>query len=196
VGATLIAAVMVVLAIGLGWKSRGGTGSSLDDVAGRQAQGAAANGKARGAPGEIPPSQPAVPVSFGGDGEVIRPAPGTVRIIDPESGLEVVITLPPGTALVAGQIVPKDNRPTTSAGSGTTRPGTGTTGTTGGPTTTGDAPTSTSERTTTTSEETTTTAESTTTTTVDPNATTPSVPASEGGGLGGLLDSVVDLLTP
>jgi hypothetical protein len=133
-------------------------------------------------------------VSFGGDGEVIRPAPGTVRIIDPESGLEVVITLPPGTTLVAGQIVPKDNRPTTSAGSGTTRPRTGTAGVTGGPITT-EGTTSTSERTTTTSEATTTTVEPTTTT-LGTNTTTSDVPAPAGDGLGGLLDSAVDLLAP
>jgi hypothetical protein len=191
---TLAAAAAGVLAVGLGWMNGDGRDSSLDDLAGSQAPRAGADGNVRGAPGEIPPSQPAVPVSFGEDGEVVRPEPGTARIIDPETGRELVITLPPGTALVGGQVVPKHNVPTTSAGSGTTRPRTGTAGVTGGPITTGGT-TSTSERTTTTSEATTTTVEPTTTT-LGTNTTTSDVPAPAGDGLGGLLDSAVDLLAP
>src|SRR5262245_48140711 len=60
-----------------------------------------------GAPAELPPSQPATPVSFAPSGEVDRPEPRRARIVDPQSGEDVVVELPPGTRVDAatGQVV-------------------------------------------------------------------------------------------
>ena len=60
-----------------------------------------------GAPAELPPSQPATPVSFAVSGDVVQPEPRRARIVDPRSGEDVVVDLPPGTRVDAatGQVV-------------------------------------------------------------------------------------------
>jgi hypothetical protein len=99
----------LVLAVGLAWVR--GDGSSTSE------------------PTALSPSQPAFPLSF--SGEIVRPAPATARIIDPETGEEVVVPLPPGTRVIDGEVVPVENTGTTGpGGTATTRPGTGIIGTT------------------------------------------------------------------
>jgi hypothetical protein len=108
-------------------------------------------------------------------GEITRPAPVTARIIDPDTGEEVLVPLPPGSTVIDGEVVPIGSSGTTgsggtattgSGGTATTGPGTGTTGTTSpgtpNPTTSTSPPTT--QDTTTTTEATTTTEISTTTT--------------------------------
>jgi hypothetical protein len=181
VGETLLAAVIFAVAMSFTWVNHGGDDSV--ELAAPSAQ----TGE-NGASTTIPPSQPAVAVSFSRTGAIIRPAPSTARIIDPDTGEEVVVPLPPGSTVIDGEVVPIGSTGTTRPGStGTTRPGSGTTGpttTTTGPTTTTTGPT------TTTTEPTTTTTEPTTTTT-EPTTTTTAVPQ---GLAGGLLGGVVDLL--
>jgi hypothetical protein len=183
VGETLLAAVIFAVAMGFTWVNHGGDDSV--ELAAPSAQ----TGE-NGASTTIPPSQPAVAVSFTRTGAIIRPAPSTARIIDPDTGEEVVVPLPPGSTVVDGEVVPIGSTGTTRPGStGTTRPGSGPTGpttTTTGPTTTTTGPTTTTEPTTTTTEPTTTTTEPTTTTT----STQPPQ-----GLVGGLLGGVADLLT-
>jgi hypothetical protein len=176
VGETLLAAVIFAVAMGFTWVNHGGDDSV--ELATPSAQ----TGE-NGASTTIPPSQPAVAVSFSRTGAIIRPAPSTARIIDPDTAEEVVVPLSPGSTVVDGEVVPIGSTGTTRPGStGTTRPGSGTTGpttTTTGPTTTTTGPT------TTTTEPTTTTNEPTTTTT----STEPPQ-----GLVGGLLGGVADLL--
>jgi hypothetical protein len=182
VGETLLAAVIFAVAMGFTWVNHGGDGSvelaAPSDRTGED-----------GAPTTIPPSQPAVAVSFTRTGAIVRPAPSTARIVDPETGEDVVVPLPPGSTVVDGEVVPIGSTGTTRPGStATTRPGSGTTQ----PTTTTTRPTTTTTTgpTTTTTEPTTTTTEPTTTTT-DPTTTTTEAPQ---GLAGGLLGGVVDLL--
>jgi hypothetical protein len=181
VGETLLAAVIFAVAMGFTWVNHGGDDSvelaAPADQAGEN-----------GASTTIPPSQPAVAVSFTRTGAIIRPAPSTARIVDPDTGEDVVVPLPPGSTVVDGEVVPIGSTGTTRPGStATTRPGSGTTR----PTTTTTGPTTTTtEPTTTTTEPTTTTTEPTTTTT-DPTTTTTEAPQ---GLAGGLLGGVVDLL--
>jgi hypothetical protein len=54
---------------------------------------------------------PAIPLSI--SAEIVRPAPATARIIDPETGEEVVIPLPRGTTVIDGEVVPVENTGTT-----------------------------------------------------------------------------------
>jgi hypothetical protein len=201
VGATLIGASIVVLVVGLGWLNHSGGGDRTDlaaPLARRSADAAGKSGKAS----EIPPSQPAVPVSFGAGGELIRPAPDTARIIDPTTGLEVVVTLPPGATVVDGQVVPAgsgDTAPTTGSTNGggtvTTGPAAGSTSTTAGGTTSTTVDTTTTTAATTTTVETTTTTVDTTTTTEDTTTTDTTQPAP-GGLLGSVVDAVGGLLNP
>ena len=185
VGETLLAAVIFAVAMGFTWVNHGG-----DDPV-ELAAPSAHRRAAVGAATTIPPSQPAIPVSFTRTGEIIRPAPVTARIIDPETGEEVVVPLPPGSTVVDGEVVPIGSTGTTHPGSTmTTRPGTGTTSTTGGPSTTD--PTTTTTAPTTTTEPTTTTTAPTTTT--DPTTTTTGVVPPPQGLAGGLLGEVGDLL--
>jgi hypothetical protein len=181
VGETLLAAVIFAVAMGFTWVNHGGDDSV--ELAAPSAQ----TGE-NGASTTIPPSQPAVAVSFSRTGAIIRPAPSTARIIDPDTGEEVVVPLPAGSTVVDGEVVPIGSTGTTRPGStGTTRPGSGTTR----PTTTTTGPTTTTtEPTTTTTEPTTTTTEPTTTTT-EPTTTTTEAPQDLAGGL---LGGVVDLL--
>jgi hypothetical protein len=172
VGETLLAAVIFAVAMGFTWVNHGGDESVELAVPSAQAGESAST--------TIPPSQPAVAVSFSRTGAIIRSAPSTARIVDPDTGEDVVVPLPPGSTVVDGEVVPIGS-------TGTTRPGSGTTGTTGGPTTT--APTTTTTGPTTTTDPTTTTTDPTTTTT-DPTTTT----TEAQGVAGGLLGGVVDLL--
>jgi hypothetical protein len=181
VGETLLAAMIFAVAMGFTWVNHGGDDSvELAAPADRTGE--------NGASTTIPPSQPAVAVSFTRTGAIVRPAPSRARIVDPDTGEDVVIPLPPGSTVVDGEVVPIGSTGTTRPGStATTRPGSGTTRpttTTTGPTTTTTGPT------TTTTEPTTTTTEPTTTTT-DPTTTTTEAPP---GLAGGLLEGVVDLL--
>jgi hypothetical protein len=116
-------------------------------------------------------------------GEITRPAPVTARIIDPDTGEEVLVPLPPGSTVIDGEVVPIGSSGTTGSGGGTattgsggtatTGPGTGTTGTTSpgtpNPTTSTSPPTT--QDTTTTTEATTTTEISTTTTEISTTTT-------------------------
>jgi hypothetical protein len=133
----LIAGAFVLLAVGLAWVSGDGSASDLVTVSSPRT---ASDGDETSASeadryfyGLVPflPSQPAIPVSASASGEVVRPAPATARIIDPETGEEVVISLPPGTTVIDGEVVPVESTGTTlRGGTATTSPGTGTTGTT------------------------------------------------------------------
>jgi hypothetical protein len=128
---------------------------------------------ARTSPARIPPSQPAMAVSFTRNGEIIRAAPVMARIIDTETGEEVLVPLPPGSTVIDGEVVPIGSTGTTRAGgTATTGPGTGTTGTTSHGTSTTANPTTTSPPTT--QDTTTTTTEATTTTTTTEATTTTS----------------------
>ena len=132
---TLIAGTFVFLAVGLARMSNDGSVAG-DGLEASSSQSTAVNGDDHR--DGISPSQPAVPVSFTSAGEIIRPAPMTARIIDPETGQEVLVPLPPGSTVVDGAVVPVGS--TTSAGTAAT-PGTGTTGTTSGGATTTKPPT-------------------------------------------------------
>jgi hypothetical protein len=181
VGETLLAAVIFAVAMGFTWVNHGGD-DSVELAAPSDQTGE------NGASTTIPPSQPAVAVSFTRTGAIIRPAPSTARIVDPDTGEDVVVPLPPGSTVVDGEVVPIGSTGTTRPGStATTRLGNGTTR----PTTTTTEPTTTTlGPTTTTTEPTTTTTEPTTTTT-DPTTTTTEAPQ---GLVGGLLGGAADLL--
>jgi hypothetical protein len=177
VGETLLVAVIFAVAMGFTWVNQGGDDSVQLAVPSAQAGESAST--------TIPPSQPAVAVSFSRTGAIIRPAPSTARIVDPDTGEDVVVPLPPGSTVVDGEVVPIGTGTTRPGSTGTTGPGSGTTRpttTTTGPTTSTTGPTTTATTTTTTTEPTTTTTDPTTTTT-----------EAEGLG-GGLLGGVVDLL--
>jgi hypothetical protein len=127
---TLIVAAFVVLAVGLVRMSSG----SGEELAAPPIQRTASDGDY--GPTTIPPSQPAVVASFSKTGEIIRSAPVIARIIDPETGEEVLVPLPPGSTVVNGEVVPIGSTGTSLGGAATSRPGTGTTGTTDGSSTT------------------------------------------------------------
>jgi hypothetical protein len=141
VGATLIAAAAVVLVLGLVWLAR--DQRPTDRLVVPTAEGVTMPTNGEGEPIELPPSQPAVAVSFGADGQLLRPEPVRARVID-ESGTEVLVPLAPNTTVdtVTGEIVP--TTPTTSRGGGssTTRPGGSTTPPTTSPPTTSPPTTS------------------------------------------------------
>ncbi len=156
VAETLLATVIFAVAMGFAWVNHGGDDPVELAVPSARRTEAGENG----APTTIPPSQPAVAVSFSGAGEVIRPAPVTARIMDPATGEETVVPLPPRSTVVDGHVVPIGSSGTSRPGStATTRPGTGTTSTTAGrsSTTTTTKPTTTSTTTSSTTTSTTTT---------------------------------------
>jgi hypothetical protein len=176
VGATLIGAAAIVLILGMVWLGRDDEPS--DRLVFPTVEGVTMPTDAEGEPIALPPSQPAVPVSFGVDGLIIRPEATQARVID-ESGNEVLVPLPPGSVVdvVTGKIVPElPTTGTTRPGSttGTTRPGSTTTDTTGGPTTTEDP----------------------TTTTETPTTTEDTTPTTEPPPDPGLLGGIVDILFP
>jgi hypothetical protein len=116
-----------------------------------------------GRPVDLPPSQPATPVSFAPSGDVVRPEPRRARIIDPRSGEPVIVDLPPGTTVdtTTGRVVVRvTGTPTSISLPATT--------TTSRPTST----TTTTQNTTTTEETTTTTEDTTTTSTTEDTTTT------------------------
>jgi hypothetical protein len=195
---TLIAGAFVVLAVGLARMSADG-GTTGDELAAARTQRMAIGEDS--AATTIPPSQPAVAVSFTGTGQIIRPAPVTARIIDPETGEEVVVPLPPGSTVVDGEVVPIGSVGTSGPGSsGTTRPGTGTTSTTAGGSSTTKPPTTqppTTQPPTTeppTTEPPTTEPPTTEPPTTEPPTTEPPPTTAPPQGAGGLLGSVADLL--
>ncbi len=190
-GATLIAAAVVVLILGMVWLGRS---EQPDRLAVPMVDGVTLPTDRDGRAVDVPPSQPATAVSFGVNGQILRPDPVRARIVD-ESGVEVLVTLPPNTTvdMVTGEIVPRPPGSTTRPGGtpSTTRPG-GTSSTTDGSssttqpeTTTTTAPTSTTESTTTT--EPTTTTESTTTTETPTTTDPPAEPTVLGALLGSLI---------
>jgi hypothetical protein len=181
VGETLLAAVIFAVAMGFTWVNHGGD-DSVELAAPSDQTGE------NGASTTIPPSQPAVAVSFTRTGAIIRPAPSTARIVDHDTGEDVVVPLPPGSTVVDGEVVPIGSTGTTRPGStATTRLGNGTTR----PTTTTTEPTTTTMGPTTTTTEPTTTTTEPTTTTTDPTTTTTEAPQ---GLVGGLLGGAADLL--
>jgi len=188
VGATLIAAAAVVLVLGLVWLARDQPPS--DRLVVPTADGVTMPTNGEGEPIELPPSQPAVAVSFGADGQLLRPEPVRARVID-ESGNEVLVPLAPNTTVdtVTGAIVPKSPTTTRGGGSPTTRPGGSTTPTTGTPTTSPPTtqPPSTTEPPTTEPP----TTEPPTTTEPPPPTTEPTDPTVPDPGLGGLLDTLL-----
>jgi hypothetical protein len=176
VGATLIAASVVVLVIGMAWLNR--SSPTRDHLATPTVDGVTLPTDQDGNTVDVPPSQPAVAVSFGGAGEILRPDPVRARIVD-DSGQEVIVPLAPNTTVdtVTGEIVPRSTTTTRRPGTTpTTRRTTTTDGTTAptDPTTT-TASTTTTQATTTTEEPTTTTEEPTTTETTTTEPTDPSV---------------------
>jgi hypothetical protein len=174
--------LLVLLAVGL---TRMIDGRAASDLAAPPTYRAAS---ARTSPARIPPSQPAMTVSFTRTGEIIRPAPVMARIIDTETGEEVLVPLPPGSTVIAGEVVPIGSTGTTRPdGTATSGPGTGTTGTTShgtstiGNSTTSTSPPTTQDTTTTstsppTTQDTTTTTEATTTTESTTTTTDPVPP--------------------
>ncbi|MDD9369998.1 MAG: hypothetical protein PV358_07790 [Acidimicrobiales bacterium] len=166
-GATLIAASVVVLVIGMAWLNR--SDPPRDRLATPMVDGVTLPTDRDGNAVDVPPSQPAVAVSFGGGGEILRPDPVRARIVD-DSGREVIVPLAPNTTVdtVTGAIVPKSTtttrRPGTTDTTRRTTTSRGTTPTTGSTTTT-ETPTTGSTTTETPTTESTTTTETTTTTT-------------------------------
>jgi hypothetical protein len=130
-------------------------------------------------------SEPPAPPTYRAASAQVSPAriPPTARIIDPETGEEVLVPLPPGSTVIAREVAPIGSTGTTRpGGTATNRPGTGTTGTTShGTSTTGNptpsaSPPTTQDTTTTTTTEATTTTEIRTTTIPSTTTTTDPVP--------------------
>jgi hypothetical protein len=173
IGAGVVAAGLVVLVVGVVYLNRSDEPPRL---AMPTSDGVTLPTDSDGRTVDVPPSQPAGVVHLGADGSVLRPDPVRARIVDRETGIEILITLPPNTTIdaITGEVIP---RPPGTSGPTTVTTGPTTTsgpGTTGGPgTTAGGTTTTVAETTTTTVEETTTTTvEETTTTTVEETTTT------------------------
>lgn len=187
VGATLIAASVVVLVIGMAWLNR--SGPKQEHLASPTVDGVTLPTDSDGNAVDVPPSQPAVAVSFGGGGEILRPDPVRARVVD-ESGHEVIVPLAPNTTVdtVTGAIVPKSTTTTRrSDTTGTTRR-TSTTDDTTAPT---SPPTSADPTTTTTTEPVTTTTGAPTTTTEATTTTTEAPPPDPDPTLAGILDGLL-----
>ena len=186
VRAAVAVGVAVVLVGAVGWINHDG---SLDgDFANPAANRVTVPTDSDGRPADLPPSQPATPVSFAPSGEVVRPDPSRGRVVDPETGEDVVIPLLPGTVVdtTTGQVVVKPPGSGPGGTATTTRPPTT-------PTTrptTSESTTPTTQATTTTQDPTTTT-EDPTTTTEDPTTTTEQTVPDPGG-----LGELIDLLLP
>lgn len=195
VGATLIASSVVVLLLGMTWLSN--LDSGQDHLVSPSVDGITLPTDTDGDVVELPPSQPATAVSFGVDGQILRPDPVRARVVDDE-GDEVIVPLAPNTTVdtITGRVVPTTDSPTTSRSGSTssspsTRPGSTTRPPTTAPSTT--APSSSSSSTTTTAAPTTTTTAPTTTTTVPTTTTTaPTTTTTESDPdiLGGLLGAL------
>jgi hypothetical protein len=173
VGVALAGAVLLLGLVAVtGWPGTEGT----DSVANQFGPGDPGPTGQNGRPVDLPPSQPATPVVFAPSGDVVRPEPRRARIVDPRSGRDVIVDLPPGTTVntATGQVVVRvTGTPTSITPTSTTRPAT--------TTSTVESTTSTTEDTTTTTEDT-----STTTTTEDTTTTTsetvpdPTIPVQTG----------------
>jgi hypothetical protein len=116
-GPTVIAAGLVVMVIGLGWLNHSGDTGQGNTAFERDVAQAVERAQSLG---EIPGSDPASPSSVGsagGDGN--GPTTSTTIVIDPQTGIQITVNLPP----------------TGSSGSSSTTGSTGggTTGTTSGP---------------------------------------------------------------
>lgn len=182
VGAGVVAAGVLVLVVGVFSLNRSDAPLQLAAPA---ANSVTPPTDADGREVEIPPSQPAGVVSFGADGTILRPDPVRARMVDRETGAEVLVALPPSTTVdaVTGAIIPRPpggpGWTTVTTGRTTTptsRPGTaGPTSTTAPPTT--DPPPTTEPPTTTEPPPTTEPA----TTTTGPPATDPTPPVSGSG---------------
>jgi hypothetical protein len=173
VALALIGGLAFVALVGLsGWP---GSDTRTDELAGDLAnEGVTPPTNEDGEPIEIPPSQPATPVSFQATGAVVRPDATVARVVDRATGDDILVALMPGTTVDAetGQVIVRTTgTPTTGRPITTTSLPSSTTGQT---TTTSQASTTTTEEptTTTTEEPTTTTTEEPTTTTEDPTTTT------------------------
>jgi hypothetical protein len=156
-----VAGALVVLAVVLVWLTRSGDDGGF---AGSPPGGVTVPTDDEGRPVDLPPSQPATAVLLDASGLLVRPDPVRARIVDPVSGQDVIVPLPPGSTVdtVTGEIV---SHTTTTRAGGT--PTSRLTTTTASETTTTEETTTTTEETTTTTEETTTTTEETTTSTSD-----------------------------
>lgn len=135
VGAGVIAAGLFVLVMGVIYLNRDDTPTRL---AVPTVDGVTLPTDSDGRPVDVPPSQPATAVAFGADGTILRPDPVRARIVD-ESGVEILITLPPNTTIdaITGDVIP---RPPGTSGSTTVTTGPSTTPSSG-PATTNRPPT-------------------------------------------------------
>ncbi len=143
IGAGVIAAGLVILVVGVVYLNRSDEPPRL---AMPTSDGVTLPTDSDGHTVDLPPSQPAGVVSFGPDGSVLRPDPVRARVIDQETGLEILITLPPNTTVdaITGEVIPRPpgtSGPTTVTTGPTTTPSSGpgttsTPGTTGGPSST------------------------------------------------------------
>ncbi|HET6950496.1 MAG TPA: hypothetical protein VFI47_08975 [Acidimicrobiales bacterium] len=164
----------VVAVLTVGWLSRGDSmGAGLANPSGN---GVTVPTDSDGRPVDLPPSQPAIAVSFAPSGEVVRPDPSRGRVVDPATGQDVVIPLLPGSGIDAtsGQVVVRP--PATSGSTGTTattRPESTTPST--APTTTDTTPDTTEPPTTDTTSDT----------------TAPTDPPPTDGGLGALIGGLL-----
>jgi hypothetical protein len=170
VALALIGGLAFVALVGLtGWP---GTDMATDEPAGDFAsEGVTPPTNEDGEAIEIPPSQPATPVSFRATGALVRPDATIARVVDRATGRDILVELTPGTTVDAetGQVIVRTTgTPTTG------RPIT----TTSHPTSTSGQATTTTQDTTTSTEPTTTTAEPTTTTTEEPTTTTTEEPTT------------------
>ena len=133
-GAGVIAAGLVVLVMGVVYLNRSDEPPRL---AMPTSDGITRPTDSDGRTVDVPPSQPASVVTFGADGTVLRPDPVRARVVDRQTGVEILITLPPNTTVdaITGAVIPRPpgtsgpttvtTGPTTTSGSGTTSgPGT------------------------------------------------------------------------
>jgi len=178
VALALIGGLAFVALVGLtGWP---GSDTPTDELAGDLAnEGVTPPTNEDGEAIEIPPSQPATPVSFQATGAVVRPDATVARVVDRATGQDILVALMPGTTVDAetGQVIVRTTgTPTTGRPITTTSRPTSTTG----ETTTTEPTTTTTEPTTTTTEPTTTTTEATTTTETPTTTVEDTVPPDYG----------------
>lgn len=137
VGAGVIAAGLVVLVVGVVFLNRSDEPPRLAMPA---SDGITPPTDSDGRTVDVPPSQPAGVVHLGTDGSVLRPDPVRARVIDRETGAEILIRLPPNSTVdaITGAIIPRPpgtSGPTTVTTGPTTTEGGGTSHTTPPPTT-------------------------------------------------------------
>jgi hypothetical protein len=149
VALALIGGLAFVALVGLsGWP---GSDTRTDELAGDLAnEGVTPPTNEDGEPIEIPPSQPATPVSFQATGAVVRPDATVARVVDRATGDDILVALMPGTTVDAetGQVIVRTtgtpttgrpitttSRPTSTSTASTTEPPTTAPPTTEPPTT-------------------------------------------------------------